>query len=458
MLPATHASASHCLTQKCLRLNNSPFSLSDTAVGYVNSKVQVASCLIEGNVDVARQSLVNRLYHFTWRYKMTPAGKILTGLFALTSIGTISTQIPLYQVCCALLGLLISAELFGLIARPSINVKVSWPRTLEAGQVTQVPVRITNRSKVRAAYDLMLLVLKRPWRFRHVNGDHYIGCLDPGQTAEMTLDLRAERRGVYHIGGLDVHSTFPFNLIRTPGKRLPGRDVIVYPAALPIGQIEMPIDMGAIEGQFVLSGQTGDSTEYLGNREYYPGEPVRRLDFRAWARLGRPIVREYQDEFASRVGLIVDTYFTRRVKRQLRAHVEEAVSLTASIVDAVLADEYQIAMLATASDVYVYSDEVDRGQRDDIMETLALTLDTDIPVYDQMLETLLIESERCAALVIVLASWGQPQEDLVRALVEEGPPLKVILVHEGEPPLTFDGEDRICVSPSAIRNGEVYNL
>jgi hypothetical protein len=35
---------------------------------------------------------------------------------------------------------------------------------------------------------------------------------------------------------------------------------------------------------------------------------VRRIDFRSWARLGKPVVREYQEEYYCRIALILDTH------------------------------------------------------------------------------------------------------------------------------------------------------
>lgn len=389
---------------------------------------------------------------------MTPSGKILTGLVALTSMGTISTQVPVYQVCCALLGLLASAELFGLLTKPELTVKSNWPRTLEVGQTTIVPLRVTNNSSWRAAYDVMLLILRRPADLWHTNGDQFVGKIGPQQSAEMQLELCPQRRGRIRIAGIDAHSTFPFNLVRIPGGRTAGHEFIVYPAAHPLTRLDMPVGDGALEGQFVLSGQVGDSTEYLGNREYSPGEPIRRLDFRAWARLGRPIVREYQDEFASRVALIVDTVDVRSRLRKRLSHVEPAISLAASVIDGILDDDYQLSVLATGADIYSFSDDPDSGFREEAMEQLALTVATRTPVYRNMLPMLLAEVERCAAVLIILASWGEQQQELVRELSLHGPPLKVVLIHDGDVPDSFDGDDRIVVTPQLIREGGVAIL
>lgn len=54
-----------------------------------------------------------------------------------------------------------------------------------------------------------------------------------------------------------------------------------------------------IEGSYSgrhRSKQMGGSTEFVDYREYAPGEDLRRLDWKVLGRIGRPVVRLYQDE------------------------------------------------------------------------------------------------------------------------------------------------------------------
>jgi len=46
----------------------------------------------------------------------------------------------------------------------------------------------------------------------------------------------------------------------------------------------------------------GDATDLLGVRPYRPGDPVRDLHARSWARHGSPMVREYQESYFTRIG------------------------------------------------------------------------------------------------------------------------------------------------------------
>src|SRR6202008_1442681 len=108
--------------------------------------------------------------------------------------------------------------------------------------------------------------------------------------------------------------------------------ITVVPAFQTIRHFELPVSRRYQPGGVMMSSGLGHSPEYVGNREYTPGEPARRLDFKAWARTGKPVVREYQEEYYSRIALVLDTFVPGRFRRgQEHPQFEAAVSLTAAI-------------------------------------------------------------------------------------------------------------------------------
>ena len=61
-------------------------------------------------------------------------------------------------------------------------------------------------------------------------------------------------------------------------------------------------------GGVALASSIGESDEFVALRDYRAGDPMRRIHWRSWARVGRPVVREYQDEFFVRHALVLDTF------------------------------------------------------------------------------------------------------------------------------------------------------
>ena len=81
------------------------------------------------------------------------------------------------------------------------------------------------------------------------------------------------------------------------------RTLWVTPRFTPLARFETPRGRRYQPGGTASAFQLGDSFEFIGNREYREGDPVRAIDWRATARLSRPVVREYREEFLQRVAV-----------------------------------------------------------------------------------------------------------------------------------------------------------
>ena len=407
-----------------------------------------------------RGSLLRRLYRFTWRYKMTPPGKLLTAIIGIASIGTVTIEVPIYFVCCGFLGLVFAAELAGSLMRPRLTVESRWPATMTAGEVATIPVRITNRTW-RPALDVMLTLLDRPWRLKHVNGDVVLPRLDRHGSFEIPLQVRARGRGRLRAPSIDAHSTFPFNLVRIPGGRSTESTLLVRPAFAPLRGIRLPSDLAADVGEYAPSGETGESIEYLGNREYTPGEPIRRLDFRAWARVGRPVVREYQNEQASRIGILVDTLQGNRRGRAWRARMEGAIATAAAITDGTLRSGYDVGLLATGTDLYLF-DEAGSQRLDSVLDLLAEVRRTDASSYHRMVDDLIDETQPLAGLMVLLTDWDEPRRALLDKLREEGPLMRVFLLDDDQTRRQIADDDLASeverIDLTALTAGEIAEL
>src|SRR3977135_4628046 len=61
-------------------------------------------------------------------------------------------------------------------------------------------------------------------------------------------------------------------------------------------------------GGVAFAGRVGDAEEFMSLRDYRSGDTPRRIHWKAWARTGRLVIKEYQDEFFVRHALLLDTF------------------------------------------------------------------------------------------------------------------------------------------------------
>ena len=409
-----------------------------------------------------------RYIRYLAKFKLTPYGRILILLTVFAAIGSITVEIPIYQVFCALFFLPAAAEFVGTLLRPRLEVNCQVSGRATAGVPLQGVVYVRNQGDW-TAFDLMTGFFRIDRSIRHVGADRVLASLGAGREAEIAFELLPTRRGVLALGPVNIHSTFPFNLMRFGGGECPLPTLTVIPAYESLDHFEVPYGLcGRPQHPAPLLGAKGESPEYVGNREYVQGDAAVRLDFRAWARLGRPVVREYQDEYSFRSALILDTYqpastgFSRfrAPDEALATQFEAATSLTAAVAEALHSREIVIDLFVAGPEVFLFRSPNTESRLDTVLELLAsveATSDDPMRVLSlPLMETL----ESISSIVIVLLDWDDRRQTLVNQIRESGRGVRVLLIREHSPSAMLPEEslEFQVIAPTQIRDGEICSL
>jgi uncharacterized protein (DUF58 family) len=239
----------------------------------------------------------------------------------------------------------------------------------------------------------------------------------------------------------------------------------VLPCFPPLIDINVPVGRLYQPGGIVLTSNVGESLEYIGNREYRPGDPTRRIDFRSWARLAKPIVREYQEEYYCRLALVLDTHVAggRRKGPEGFLELEAGISLAASVADVLAQGEYIIDIFAAGPELYVFRGGRHTGHLDNILEILACVEECRQSPFETIAPALVEELRSITAIVFVLLDWDEERERFVRTAVESGAGARVLIVRDEETTLPVepaqDWAGRIRqLSPHEIRSGAIDTL
>lgn len=384
---------------------------------------------------------------FLWRYKLTPGGRYLFYGMVLAGLGSVSVLVPVYQVFCGLAGLLLVCWLTGLAFRPKLSVRGQPPVKAAVGVPITVELTITNRSR-RPVFDLMLVCLDLPPTFKQLGANQTIPRLGDRQTVTMPLVLQPSRRGLYDLKGVHVHSTFPFNIVRSGSTRHELGTILVLPSFHPVARLDIPAGTRYQPGGIALTSNVGESPEYIGNREYVPGEPARRLDFRSWARLGKPIVREYQEEYYCRIALVLDTFILRGPPWRLarRPHdgvlyfpgfesegqprLDAAVSLAATIADALAGGEYIVDLFAAGPELYIFRSGRHTAHLENVLEILACVDACHSDPMEAITPAIADELGNISTVICLFLDWDEPRRHLAQTILESGCSLKMLMIRD----------------------------
>jgi len=237
--------------------------------------------------------------------KVTPhAGRLLTFAGVATLGGVLTGRVEL--VACGVAAAVVTAW---KLARPepSLDVRIglSADRFVE-GERVQVSVTLTATGVVDSATVQFLL---SPG-LRVTEGAEYATvALRPGEPRDVTLTVLPRRWGVYAFGPVYVtwygRGRLAGGVVEVPAETLrvlPRPEEFAAPAAHPFTR--------ALAGTHVAR-VAGEGIEPTGVREYRPGDPLRRVNWRVTARRGDLYVTEQRPERNAEVVLFLDTFVDR---------------------------------------------------------------------------------------------------------------------------------------------------
>ena len=406
-----------------------------------------------------------RFVRVSLRFKLTDPGKLLlVAALAAMRAGSVGSQVPVYHLFAVLVCLLVMAVFVARLFRRRVAVAGGFGRKAVVGHDTLGRFELTNLSAL-PAYDVSLGFFDLPPVVRLVNPEPLIPCIEPGKTATLDLRLRPLRRGLHDLGPLRRFTTFPFNLVRSGPFGGESQPLLVLPSFHPIERVEAPVSPRYQPGGIALTSRVGESPEYVGNRDYRPGDSMRRIDSRAWGRLAHPVVKEYQEEYYCRVALVTDTFIPRGRRLRLAGFpdLEAAVGVIAAIADALSRGEYIIDLFAAGPDLYVFRSGRHTAHLENVLEILACVAECRKNPFDVIAPALAEELGNISAVLFVLLDWDPPREHLVRTAVEIGCGVRVVIIRDGETSRPWENAEAwtgpiLHVTPEQVAAGEIGQI
>jgi uncharacterized protein (DUF58 family) len=377
---------------------------------------------------------------------------VLGGIVMSGALGIDTTQTTAYRIFT----LLVALALVALAALPFTHVPVTarrlLPRAVTAGEsfVYLIALRNTGPSPIGDVVLLEDLADPRPplEAFRSLRFPTYRGFwrqtrarqvgdvteatvadIAPGRESSTRIQAHALRRGALHFEGITVGRADPLGLFRSFVHVTARENLLVLPRRYALPPLALPGSRKYQIGGVSLASSVGDSEEFMGLRDYRPGDPLQRVHWKSYARAGRPVVKEYQDEFFERHALVLDTFGEERAA----AAFEEAVSVAASFAYTIDTQECLLDLLFVGDASCTYTAGRGQLQPAALLEALAGAQLRPNRGFETLREALMARRATLTSSIVVLIGWDEPRRRLVHELRVVGLPLLVMAVLDAPP-------------------------
>jgi uncharacterized protein (DUF58 family) len=388
--------------------------------------------------------------------RLTRAGWMVTiALMASMMMGTDTDNTVVYQAMPILIFMLLTAAIFSFFFRASFSATRLLPRFGTVGQPLYYRVMIQNltgKTQSDLTY-LENLLDPRPsypeWKAAVLADNRKIRpfsmserrayprrlarlketevpMMPPKGEVEVRVEMEPLRRGVLKFGGVTLARPDPFGLFRGFVKVPLVQTTLILPRRYPLPAIALPGAMKYQEGGVAMASSIGRSEEFVSLREYRRGDPYRHIHWRSWAKTGKPIVKEFEDEFFVRHALVLDTF----IDDPRSEAFEEAVSVAASFACTLMTQESLLDLLFVGPQAYCFTAGRGLSHADQMLEILASVKVCPDPSFRQLENLVMQHAGTVSGCICVFLGWDDARRKLVEKLAGLGVPTMVLLVVE----------------------------
>ncbi|WP_036484835.1 DUF58 domain-containing protein [Myxosarcina sp. GI1] len=415
---------------------------------------------------------------------------VLIALSALVGLDTKQTRAA--QIFMLLLAMAIVAIIYSLRFRYRFSAERILPRFATVGSKLQYPIFIYNRTNKKqsglkllenfadprpnyAQFKQMLRLERKKHRFISLSLLYYqwlkaiarqrkataktvdIPTMLPDGKTKVTVELEPCHRGSMRLTGVTVARPDPFGIFNAFKTVSLAQSLLILPKRYQLPPLRLSGGRSAQSGDVALTSSVGDSEEFVSLRDYRPGDPLRKIHWRSWAKTDKPVIKEEQNEYFVRHALILDTFLTKKSvsvgknsspvfdsnsKRrenlqppslhQENKILEEAISVAASFACDFQTQESLLDLMFVGQEAYCFTAGRGLGNAEKMLEILAGVSACGDRQFDRLTQTVLSRVSLLSGCICILLAWDEARKNLVNHLQTLNVPLLVLIIAEEE--------------------------
>lgn len=252
--------------------------------------------------------------------------------------------------------------------------------------------------------------------------------LAPHSKTEIVLEIKPTHRGVVRLTGVTMARSDPFGLWNACKRISLPQSLLILPKLYQVPPIQLPGSRRYQSGGIALASSVGDSEEFRSLREYRAGDPLRKIHWKSWAKVGKPIVKEEQDEFFVRHALILDTFQSEVYSETL----EEAISIAASLASGVQSQESLLDLMFVAQEAYCFTFGRGLNSRDKMLEILASVVACRDKNFEFIIPVVVEKISLLSGCICIFLCWDESRKKLVNYLKSRGISTLVLILTDKE--------------------------
>ena len=353
---------------------------------------------------------------------LTPEGRWFVVVVPVTGALAVDvTHTQVYLLFSVLASVLLASLIVSATLRvPDLSLRVLAPPRVFVGAEVSFLVECERTSPGPSTARLRVETPFLPYFGRWLTRPVLMAAVGFGAPATAIVKARFSERGDLTLGRFRVSTVVPLGLASGPPVQSGPVRLRVVPRPANVLRLGIPLASRHQPGGVALASKTGESMDLRGVRPYRRGDRVRDLSARTWARTGKPAVREYQEEYFTRVGVVLDCVAPPRPSARDEEAFEAAVSLTAGIVEHLGRGDALVDLLVVGEQIHALTLGRSLGFLEQALDHLAVAEMEASVDRRRLLQLLAPHLSRLSAVVMVVDGWDETREEFVRGVEKTG--------------------------------------
>ncbi|HMH79141.1 MAG TPA: DUF58 domain-containing protein [Candidatus Acidoferrum sp.] len=241
-------------------------------------------------------------------YKISRAGWLYFGATLLVALAALNTgNNLLFLILSCLVSIILMSGILSSISLAGIELRIGLPEHLFAGQTVRAHVEIINGKLTLPSFALRVeaVVPKNSPAAALLETPVFFPYLPRQQNMKQSVPVTFLKRGLHVQDTFKIVTRFPFGFLQKARRIVLKSEALVYPSVesnSEVSEIFPGID-GSIESYHKGRGQ-----DLHALREYVPTDSASHVHWKASARAGSLMVREFAREDDFRVLLVLDPH------------------------------------------------------------------------------------------------------------------------------------------------------
>jgi len=245
---------------------------------------------------------------YRMEYRISRAGWLYIGATLLVALAALNTgNNLLFLILACLISVILMSGILSSISLAGVELRIELPEHIFAGQTVRANIELHNEKLMFPSFALRVeaAAAKGAAAATVLDKPVFFPFLPRQERIKQSVPVTFLRRGLHVQDSFRIVTRFPFGFLQKTRRVALKSEALVYPSV--DASAELTDMFPGIEGS-IESHSKGRGQDLYALREYVPTDSVRHVHWKASARMGSLMVREFAREDDRRVLLVLDPY------------------------------------------------------------------------------------------------------------------------------------------------------